>query len=139
MRKSYPTDLSDAEWNSIEPHMPTPKGHGRPRVRSPLTLRMAKWSLFLAITRRLYGTRYSEYGFSASRSRGSRRTSSTGTRRMAGAALGAAGRTSGGKPDENVETSALDDLVREGRHGNGDGRNIIPHHHDEGVSTVAQQ
>ena len=31
MRKPYPTDLSDAEWNYIEPHMPAPKGHGRPR------------------------------------------------------------------------------------------------------------
>lgn len=34
MRKPYPTDLSDAEWNYIEPHMPTSKGHGRPRVHS---------------------------------------------------------------------------------------------------------
>jgi putative transposase len=32
MRKTYPTDLSDAEWNYIEPHMPAPKGHGRPRI-----------------------------------------------------------------------------------------------------------
>jgi putative transposase len=32
MRKPYPTDLSDAEWNYIQPHMPAPKGHGRPRV-----------------------------------------------------------------------------------------------------------
>jgi putative transposase len=35
MRKPYPTDLSDAEWNYIEPHMPAPKGHGRPRIHSP--------------------------------------------------------------------------------------------------------
>src|ERR671913_317247 len=34
MRKPYPTDLSDAEWNYIEPHMPTPNGHGRPRTHS---------------------------------------------------------------------------------------------------------
>jgi putative transposase len=34
MRRPYPTDLSDAEWNYIEPHMPTPKGHGRPRIHS---------------------------------------------------------------------------------------------------------
>jgi putative transposase len=34
MRKPYPTDLSDAEWNYIEPHMPRPKGHGRPRLHS---------------------------------------------------------------------------------------------------------
>jgi putative transposase len=32
MRKPYPTDLSDAEWNYIEPHMPAPKGYGRPRI-----------------------------------------------------------------------------------------------------------
>src|SRR5829696_3422425 len=31
MRKPYPTDLSDAEWNYIEPHLPAPKGYGRPR------------------------------------------------------------------------------------------------------------
>ena len=35
MRKPYPTDLSDAEWNYIEPHLPAPKGHGRPRTHSP--------------------------------------------------------------------------------------------------------
>jgi transposase len=32
MRKPYPTDLPDAEWNYIEPHMPASKGHGRPRT-----------------------------------------------------------------------------------------------------------
>src|SRR5829696_2023025 len=32
MRKPYPTDLSDAEWNYIEPHMPAPKGYGRSRI-----------------------------------------------------------------------------------------------------------
>jgi putative transposase len=32
MRKPYPTYLSDAEWKYIEPHMPAPKGHGRPRT-----------------------------------------------------------------------------------------------------------
>src|SRR5215211_5477876 len=32
MRKPYPTDLSDAEWNYIEPHLPAPTGHGRPRI-----------------------------------------------------------------------------------------------------------
>src|SRR5215208_5766059 len=32
MRKPYPTDLSDAEWSYIEPHIPTPKAPGRPRV-----------------------------------------------------------------------------------------------------------
>ena len=34
MRKPYPTDLSDAEWSYIEPHLPLPKEHGRPRIYS---------------------------------------------------------------------------------------------------------
>jgi putative transposase len=34
MRKPYPTDLSDVEWKYIEPHMPLPRGHGRPRIHS---------------------------------------------------------------------------------------------------------
>ena len=32
MRKAYQTDLSDAEWSCIEPHLPAPKSEGRPRV-----------------------------------------------------------------------------------------------------------
>jgi putative transposase len=32
MRRAYQTDLSDAEWACIEPHIPTPKAPGRPRV-----------------------------------------------------------------------------------------------------------
>jgi hypothetical protein len=36
MRRAYQTDLSDAEWSYIEPHLephlPTPKAPGRPRV-----------------------------------------------------------------------------------------------------------
>src|SRR3954451_23522052 len=32
MRTTYPTDLSDAEWSCIEPHLPAPKATGRPRV-----------------------------------------------------------------------------------------------------------
>jgi putative transposase len=32
MRKTYPTDLSDAEWECIEPHLPTPKADGQPRI-----------------------------------------------------------------------------------------------------------
>jgi Putative transposase of IS4/5 family (DUF4096) len=32
MRKRYPTDLSDAEWNYIQPHLLTANGHGRPRI-----------------------------------------------------------------------------------------------------------
>jgi putative transposase len=34
MRKLYPTDLSDAEWKCIQPHLPAPTGHGRPRTHS---------------------------------------------------------------------------------------------------------
>src|ERR687897_3610940 len=34
MRKTYPTDLSDAEWLCLEPYLPTPKAPGRPRVHS---------------------------------------------------------------------------------------------------------
>ena len=34
MRKTYSTDLSDAEWACIEPYLPTPKAPGRPRVHS---------------------------------------------------------------------------------------------------------
>ena len=34
MRKAYLTDLSDTEWNYIEPYMPAPKGHGRPRIHN---------------------------------------------------------------------------------------------------------
>jgi putative transposase len=34
MRKPYSTDLSDAEWSYIEPHMPTPKAPGRPKVHT---------------------------------------------------------------------------------------------------------
>jgi putative transposase len=34
MRRAYQTDLSDAEWTCIEPHLPTPRAPGRPRVHS---------------------------------------------------------------------------------------------------------
>lgn len=33
-RQPYPTDLSDVEWQYIEPHLPAPKPEGRPRVHS---------------------------------------------------------------------------------------------------------
>lgn len=32
MRRAYQTDLSDAEWSFIEPHLPAPKIVGRPRL-----------------------------------------------------------------------------------------------------------
>src|ERR671929_926502 len=34
MRRAYQTDLSDAEWSYIEPHLPTPNAPGRPRVHT---------------------------------------------------------------------------------------------------------
>jgi putative transposase len=34
MRKGYQTDLSDAEWSCIEPHLPVPKATGRPKLHS---------------------------------------------------------------------------------------------------------
>jgi putative transposase len=34
MRKTYPTDLSDAEWECIEPHLPTARAAGKPRRHS---------------------------------------------------------------------------------------------------------
>jgi len=34
MRKAYQSDLSDAEWSFIEPHLPTPQATGRPRLHS---------------------------------------------------------------------------------------------------------
>ena len=33
--KRYPTDLSNAEWSLLKPHLPIPKRRGRPRVHSP--------------------------------------------------------------------------------------------------------
>ena len=34
MRKSYPTNLTDSEWQSLESHLPTPQKRGRPRIHS---------------------------------------------------------------------------------------------------------
>jgi len=34
MRRAYQTDLSDAEWSCIEPHLPTPRAPGRPRLHT---------------------------------------------------------------------------------------------------------
>jgi putative transposase len=34
IRKPYPTDLSDAEWNCLEGHLPIPRANGRPRIHS---------------------------------------------------------------------------------------------------------
>ncbi len=35
MKTRYPTDLTDAEWGCIEPHLPAAKERGRPRIHSP--------------------------------------------------------------------------------------------------------
>jgi putative transposase len=32
IRRAYQTDLSDAEWTLIEPHLPAPRAPGPPRV-----------------------------------------------------------------------------------------------------------
>jgi putative transposase len=32
MRNLYSTDLSDAEWEYLQPHLPAPKANGRPRI-----------------------------------------------------------------------------------------------------------
>jgi putative transposase len=34
MRKAYQTDLSDAEWSCLEPHLPAPKTTGRPKMHT---------------------------------------------------------------------------------------------------------
>ncbi len=34
MNRSYQTDLTDAEWEALEPHVPAPKKRGRPRIHS---------------------------------------------------------------------------------------------------------
>jgi putative transposase len=34
MRRAYQTDLSDAEWSYIEPHLPAPNAPGRPRLHT---------------------------------------------------------------------------------------------------------
>ncbi len=33
-RRAYQTDLSDAEWSCIEPHLPAPEPRGRPRIHA---------------------------------------------------------------------------------------------------------
>ena len=35
MKRSYSTDLTDAEWGCLEPHVPPPSKRGRPRTHSP--------------------------------------------------------------------------------------------------------
>src|SRR5215208_6871179 len=35
MNRSYQTDLTDAEWEVLEPHVPAPNKRGRPRTHTP--------------------------------------------------------------------------------------------------------
>jgi putative transposase len=35
MKRIYATDLTDAEWEALEPHVPAPNKRGRPRTHSP--------------------------------------------------------------------------------------------------------
>ena len=35
MKRSYASDLSDAEWEALEPHVPAPNKRGRPRTHTP--------------------------------------------------------------------------------------------------------
>src|SRR3712207_8695224 len=35
MKRNYPTDLTDAEWEHIEPFVPAPKCRGRQRIHTP--------------------------------------------------------------------------------------------------------
>jgi putative transposase len=46
MRRSYSTDLTDAEWECLEPHMPPPSRLGRPRVH---TLRLILDAIFYVL------------------------------------------------------------------------------------------
>jgi putative transposase len=34
MKRSYPTDLTEAEWRCLEPHVPAPEGRGRPKTHT---------------------------------------------------------------------------------------------------------
>ena len=38
MKRTYSTDLTDAEWGCLEPHVPAPNRRGRPRLHSPREL-----------------------------------------------------------------------------------------------------
>jgi putative transposase len=35
MKRSYQTDLTDAEWKALKPHVPAANKRGRPRIHSP--------------------------------------------------------------------------------------------------------
>src|SRR5215216_1129668 len=35
MKRSYQTDLTDAEWEALKPHLPAANKRGRPRIHNP--------------------------------------------------------------------------------------------------------
>jgi putative transposase len=41
MRRTYPTDLSDAEWRYLEDHLTASHNNGRPRLHSPREILIA--------------------------------------------------------------------------------------------------
>lgn len=45
VRQGYPTDLTDAEWAYLAPHLPPTSPRGRPRVHSYRTILNAIFSL----------------------------------------------------------------------------------------------
>jgi putative transposase len=44
-RQLYPTDITDAEWTSLEPHLPKPQLGGRPRVHAVREILNAMFSV----------------------------------------------------------------------------------------------
>jgi putative transposase len=50
MKRSYSTDLSDAEWGCIEPYVPPPNRRGRPKIH---TTREILHAIFLRPQERL--------------------------------------------------------------------------------------
>jgi putative transposase len=49
MRRTYPTDLSDAEWSCLEPYLPAPKSTGRPRGPRVYPLREILNAIFYVV------------------------------------------------------------------------------------------
>jgi transposase len=56
MRRAYQTDLSDEEWEILEPHLPVPRASGRPRLH-PL-----REILDAFLMRNIYGVKVSDLG-----------------------------------------------------------------------------
>jgi len=82
------------------------------RNRSPLPLRIAKWALFLALTWRLYGTRwFLSMGFRSPARRAGHAPALSAQDAWLDEPPGWLEGCRGGKPEENIETSALEVLV----------------------------